>query len=109
MNSQTPVQFVNSDNGQNRRLLSYEAKITDIIKGPLTTMSSSISDIFQFMNLKAQTPEDRLLIKTLFSKILLEHLTTAGGLMMVLDDKVDINAIFEKAIKDAFKKNSANS
>lgn len=103
-NLQPSPQFANCGNGRSRQLLFYEAGIMDTLKGPMTMMGSTIGTMLQYMYLKAQTAEERLLVNMLMEKIFTEYIASVGSLMVIVDKDLDIKAELEKAFADAFKK-----
>ena len=104
-NLQLSQQFAKCADGQSKELLFYEAKLLDIMKGPMNMLGSTIDNMIHFMYLKAQTPEDHLLVKMLMEKAMAEYIVTAGCLTLIIDDKCDIRADIEKGFNEILKKN----
>lgn len=96
--------FVNCGEGRSRQLLFYEASVMEVMKGPMTMMSSTIGNMIQYMLLKAQTPEEKLLVKMLSEKVMAEYLASVGGMMLILDNNLDVKGEIEKAITECLKK-----
>ena len=103
-NLRPSTQFVKCADGQSKQLLVYEAKLMDIMKGPMMMLGSTIGNMLHFMYLKAQTPEDRLLVKMLMEKVIAEYLATAGCITLIIDDKLDVMADIEKNFNEILKK-----
>lgn len=108
-NLQQSPQFMNCGNGRSRQLLFYEADIMNILKGPMTMMGSTLGNMLQYMYLKAQTDEEKLLVNMLMEKIFTEYLASVSGLMMVIDKDFNIKTELERAFTETLKKRSVPS
>ena len=103
-NLQPSPQFIKCGDGRSRQLLFYEASIMNILKGPMVMLGSSLSNMLQYMLMKAQSPEEQLLVKMLFEKSMAEYITVVGGLLLVVDNKFDVKAEIDKAFAEVLKR-----
>lgn len=76
-----------------------QSNITNVIMGPLSDLSLTVSTMLNFMTLKASTAEDHLMIKLISGKILSEFKAIIIGLLSPIYPDIDINNIVEDYIK----------
>ena len=95
--------------GQVRPLLLYEAKLTNILKGPCNNFSHTLSSIFSFMKIKAVTPEDHLLVDILSKKAISEYVNIFAGIINTIDDKFDVEGEIKKAVDELKRQQTPKS
>ena len=86
-NQQLSSRLLKIGEGKVRHLLVYEAKIMDVINGPLCNIGKAVMAMFALTFNQAQTNEDRFKIVQLYDHYLTHFLAVSEDLVKIIGDQ----------------------